>query len=145
MQHNPYENYLESQVLSASPLQLVSILYRAGIDALNSARLHLASGDIRSRMQSSTRAQTILAELAQSVNRQQGGAFADTLLELYAYILRRVHEANFHADDAAYREAIQLLSTLLEGWQALQDTLDPIASPLDESPTQHHNPIECSF
>src|SRR5262245_4278689 len=107
MSQNPYENYIESQILSASPLQLVSILYQGAIDALRAARVHLADGDIRGRTQASGRAQAFLAELTQSLDQERGGEFAADLMELYAYILRRVHEGNVQGNDFAYAECIQ--------------------------------------
>ncbi len=145
MSYNPYENYLENQILSASSLQLVTILYRAAIDALNGARTHLANGDIRSRGSSASRAQEIVGELATSVN-PDAGELSVRLLELYDYTLRRIHDGNFSGDDAAFVDAIRVLNTLLEGWQAAQQSLEETVSDaaFQEGATARE-PIECSF
>ncbi|MBI4902203.1 MAG: flagellar export chaperone FliS [Acidobacteria bacterium] len=144
MSYNPYENYLENQILSASSLQLVTILYRAAIDALDGARRHLASGDIRSRASSSSRAQEIIGELATAVNRD-AGELSVRLLELYEYVLRRVHEGNMKSNDAAYVEAIQLMNTLLDGWQTAQQALEQPGSGSYGEAAQQRESIECSF
>jgi flagellar protein FliS len=139
MPHNPYDNYLESQILSATPVQLVAILFRAAIESLQSARLHLAAGEIRARTADTNRATNLIVELTQSINLEKGGEIATNLLELYDYILRRVHLANAHADDSAYAEAIRLLSTVLEAWQTISEISEP-----DHS-TGNREPIECLF
>lgn len=119
MSYKVYESYLESQISSASPLELVALLYRAAVDSLEASRRHLASQDVPSRMRSTNRAKDILIELTQSVNRDAGGELPERLVELYDYILRRLNHASLQADDAAYRECIQLLSTLLEAWSTI--------------------------
>ena len=143
--YNPYENYLENQILSASSLQLVTILYRAAIDALQAARSHLASGDIRARTASATRAQEIVGELALSVNRD-AGELSGRLLELYDYVLRRTHEGSFQGNDEAFAEAIQLLGTLLEGWESAQASLEQPAAAFSAAASDDcRQPLECSF
>lgn len=116
---NPYDNYLESQVLAANPVELVQILYRAAIDSLESARRQLAGGDLCARARSVSRALSILAELTHSLDRDRGGELATNLVSLYDYILRTIHQANTQGNDAAFLEAIRLLSTLLEAWQSI--------------------------
>ena len=41
--------YFESDVLSADPVELVRMLYRGAIDAVEKARQHLRQGDIAAR------------------------------------------------------------------------------------------------
>ena len=45
-----YDNYLESEVLSADPVKLVTILYRAALESLGTARRCLYDGDIAGRV-----------------------------------------------------------------------------------------------
>jgi len=140
MPQNPYENYLENQILSASPVQLVAILFRAAIDSLQTARSHLAAGDIRARTAATNRATNVMVELTQSIDLAKGGQLAVNLMELYDYILRRIHLANAHADDAAFSEAIRLLTTLHEAWQQISE-----GSVEDHLETEEREPIECLF
>jgi flagellar protein FliS len=140
MPQSPYDNYLESQILSATPVQLVVILFRAAIDSLETARVHLKAGDIRARTAATNRATSVIAELAQSMDLTKGGEVAANLMELYDYILRRVHIANAKADDTAYAETIGLLSTVLEGWQVVAADSEPVQNEVEE-----REPIECLF
>lgn len=143
MSQNPFDSYLESQIYGASPVRLVTILYRAALDSLDAAKQHLASGDIRKRAEASTRASNVVAELTQSLNLDQGGEIARNLLHLYDYLLFRIHQANINSDPHAYDECIQLLSTLLDGWQSIGHSNDPAPQPYAEA-EHDYQPIEFS-
>jgi flagellar secretion chaperone FliS len=136
---NPYESYLQNQVFSASPLELTVMLYRAAIDALKSAMESTAEGDIRARGNSASRASAIVIELVNALDEQQGGQIAADLRALYDYVLTRIHEGHSGGRAESFAEAVRLLETLLESWQAIT-TQHPVPT---DSPA--HEPIECSF
>lgn len=139
--NSPYENYVELKVLSASPLELVTMLYRAAIDSLEEARRGLASGESKRRAEAVARACGVIIELTQSLDNEQGGELSRNLLELYDYILRRIHESNREGDDAGFREVIRLLSTLLEGWESIESRPDGAGERVE----REHQPLQCSF
>jgi len=112
-----HKSYLENEVLSADPLKLVLLLYRGAIDAIYSARQHLAKREIRERSKAITKAQLIVFELARSLDLEKGGSLATELARLYQYIGRRLVDANVHQQDAPLAEVGELLTTLLEGWE----------------------------
>jgi|SRR5580704_13989423 flagellar protein FliS len=112
-----HQSYLENEVLSADPLKLVLLLYHGAIDAIYSARQHLAKREIRERSKAITKAQLIVFELARSLDLEKGGSLATELARVYQYIAQRLLDANFHQQDAPLAEASQLLTTLLQGWQ----------------------------
>jgi flagellar protein FliS len=140
--NSPYENYFELKVLSASPLELVTMLYRAAIDSLEDARRSLTSGEMSDRAKSVAKACDVIVELTQSLNHEEGGELSRSLLELYDYTLRRIHESNRNGDDAGFEEAIKLLSTLLEAWQSIENSMPGQGSAVFE---EEYQPIECSF
>ncbi len=115
-----YRNaYLETEVLSASPVQLIEMLYRGAIQALQNAVQAIEGADIVERSRSLTRAQSILTELAQSLNHSQGGKLSEDLAELYDYMQRRLGQANFEQLAGPVREVQALLVTLLEAWTSI--------------------------
>lgn len=63
MATSPCEAYLESEILSADPIEPVQILCRAALAAVGNARRCLRQGDIASRSKQITRASVILTEL----------------------------------------------------------------------------------
>lgn len=113
---NVYNNYLETEVLSADPLRLVQILYRSAVTAVSAARHHLAAGEIAERSKQISKALSILHELLGSLDREKGGEIARRLAQLYAYMTTRLIEANVEQRDAPMAEVEKLLGTLMEAW-----------------------------
>jgi flagellar protein FliS len=111
-----YQNYFESEVLSADPVRLVQMLYRGAIEAIARARRCLAEGDIRGRSRAITQAFRILVELGSSLDRSRGGEVSRNLAELYDYMQRRLIQANATQTDAPLEETERLLATLEEAW-----------------------------
>ena len=110
------DRYLEARVLSATPVELVRMLYGAALDSVSEARRHLAAGQIAARSREISRAVAIVAELSSSLDRAAGGSLAQNLAELYDYLQRRLIEANIRQSDDPLAEAIGLLMTLSEAW-----------------------------
>ncbi len=127
--------YLESEILCASGIELVRILYRSAIEAVEQARLQLRQGDIAARGRYITRAMTVMAELSVSLNHEAGGELSRTLAELYDYISRRLIEAHTQQVEPPLAEVSKLLNTLLEGWASCA------APALSTAPPQHEAPV----
>lgn len=119
MFQSAHEAYFESRVLSADPLELVRMLYRAATNAVQDARHHLAAGEICRRSRCISRACGILTELMSSVDRERGGEIAQQLVLLYDYMQRRLVDANIRQADEPLAEVLGLLLTLEEGWAAI--------------------------
>jgi len=115
------ESYVETRILSASPIELVAMLYDGAISAVRDARRWLAAGDIAQRSCAITKAWEILAELIQTLDRERGGELSLRLAQLYDYIQRRLMEANIQQSDKPLAEVLGLLSTMAESWHVLRD------------------------
>ena len=143
-----YGEYLESQVLTASPLELVEMLYRAAHDATRKARAHLAEGRIRERSRQICKAHAILVQLSVSLDYTRGRTLSRRLAELYDYMQRRLLEANIRQQAEPLVEVEGLLNTLLEGWEAIAKQalpLDPGAVPAEAtSEAAAYNPPAAS-
>src|SRR5580693_5557893 len=91
--------YRDTAVLTASPGQLVLMLFDGAIKSMALAReaFDRPKTDFK-RLETINRqllkAQSILAELQGGVNLEAGGDFAKTMHGLYAYHMRRLFEAN---------------------------------------------------
>ena len=122
--------YLENQVLTADPLELVRMLYSAAIDSVRDARGHLAAGDIRARSNSITRAQAIIGELNASLD-YNAGEISHNLGRLYQYMRQQLTQANLRQKDAPLAEVEGLLGTLNDAWrQAGAATPEPVGASL---------------
>ena len=130
------EAYLESRIMSANPLELVTLLYQGAIDSLHDARKYLAEGDIPARSQALAKATDILAELEASLNHQAGGSISIALADLYQYMRLRLLEANIRKDGAIMAEVQALLVTMAEAWKTIQRAQETsTAGTNDETPT----------
>ncbi|MGD0364048.1 MAG: flagellar export chaperone FliS [Bryobacteraceae bacterium] len=128
----PQDAYLESQILTADPLELVSMLYRAAGDATRSAKAHLAAGRIPERSHQITKAHAVLSQLCGSLDHTRGGTLSRGLARLYDYMQRRLLEANQNQTIDPLVEVEKLLTTLLEGWEQIR--MAPDDRGCEESP-----------
>jgi flagellar secretion chaperone FliS len=116
MRTNGYQTYLENEILSASPLKLVQMLYAAALDSIASARRSVRAGEIRPRSRAITKAMRIVTELTRCLNREAGGELSRNLANVYGYVLRLLIESNAKQIEGPLVEAEQLLSTLADAW-----------------------------
>lgn len=136
MQKGYSDNYLEDKVLSASPLELVRLLYRGAVEATGEARRALREGDITARGRAVGKAEAIVGELAQSLRPVEGAAeLHANLQQLYAYVLAELARGHYEQSDAALANAERLLATLEEGWRAAVN--EPAAPPRLTAPVAH--------
>lgn len=115
------QTYRSNAVLTASPGQLVLMLYDGVLKSLNIARdaFDRAGNDPR-RIETINaqllKAQTILAELQSGLNLEAGGEFAMTLHRLYDYHNRRLLEANIRKQVEPVIEVERLVRELRDAW-----------------------------
>ena len=114
---------VESIVESATPQQLVLMLFGGAIAALASARQHLRVKDIPAKGKAISQAISIIdGGLKASLDLSVGGELARNLADLYDYMGLRLLYANLKNDPAALDEVRQLLLQLNGAWEALAAT-----------------------
>ncbi|MCX6612177.1 MAG: flagellar export chaperone FliS [Acidobacteria bacterium] len=113
------QNYQQQRVEQASPLELTCILYEGAIQAVEQAQIFLKRGDILARGRAVARAQGILVELTESLDRKQGGDFAARLGLLYDYMLAKLTEAHAQQLVEPLVEVRQLLVDLHSAWREI--------------------------
>jgi flagellar protein FliS len=110
--------YFEQMVLSASPVELIRLLYQKAIASTRNAREHLRCGRIPERCSAINNAYLILGELARALREEEAPELAKRLRALYVYMQGRLLEANQKQDDEPLAEVLGLLVTLAEPWTA---------------------------
>lgn len=113
--------YRENAVLTASPGQLVLMLFDGALRALAQSRDAFGRPETDTRRieiinQQLLKAQAIIAELQGGLNFASGGEVAQTLNRLYDYYNRRLQEANLRKQVAPVEEVERLLGQLRSGW-----------------------------
>lgn len=136
--------YLENEILQADPLKLVQLLYRGAIDAAGRASACLVAGDIAGRGRHVSKAIEIVTELMLSVDRERGGEVAANLIELYDYVLRKLAAAHAEQSAARLEEAVQVLRTLLVGWEEIGAASAPAVSGVPQE-AAGYLPVSVSF
>jgi len=127
-------DYLESRILSAQPAELVEMLYQIAIQSLKKAIGYLKSGDALARAGEISRAQEAVNELMAALDHSVGASFTQTLASLYAYVQQQILKGHAGKSEEALQRAVEILTTLLEGWSGVCTELakanQPVASPV---------------
>ncbi|EHK0947025.1 flagellar export chaperone FliS [Citrobacter farmeri] len=111
---------VESGVMSASPHQLIEMLFDGANSALVRARLFLAQGDIVAKGEALSKAINIIDNgLKAGLDLENGGEIADHLSSLYDYMIRRLLLANLRNDSQAIEEVEGLLGNIAEAWKQI--------------------------
>lgn len=118
---NAYQNVgIESIVDSASPVQLVLMLFGGAIAAIASAEHHLREKNVAAKGKAISQAISIIdGGLRASLDLNVGGELSQNLYALYQYMARRLLHANLKDDSAALEEVRQLLLQLRGAWETL--------------------------
>lgn len=125
--------YRANSVLTASPGQLVLMLFDGALKSMNIAReaFERPAEDVRRIEVINTqliKAQNILRELQGTLNHDAGGEFSRTMERLYDYYIRRLTEANLRKDVAPVVEVERLLREVRNAWAEMlrkQDSSGP--------------------
>lgn len=123
--------YRRTEAQSASPVQLVVMLYDGALQSLTEAGAAQAAGDLRRRGLALRRVAAIIAECHATLDLEQGGAIASELDRLYSYISGRLLDITVKRDGTAIDEIYRLLAPLRQAWAdaAAKDNL-PASAPL---------------
>lgn len=115
---------VETQAMSASPHQLIGMLFDGAATAIGMARHHMAAGNIPAKGQAISKAVSIVdnglkAGLDAKAGGEAGAALVANLSALYDYVIRRLLQANLHNDAGALDEAEALLANLASAWREI--------------------------
>lgn len=110
-----------AQVSEASPHRLVQLLMEGGLDRMAQAKGAISRGDEANRRILLSKAIEIIGGLREGLDKDKAEdpAALDQLDDLYAYMMRRLTEANVNSDPAIIDEVAKLLITVKSGWDAI--------------------------
>ena len=136
------DRYLKDQVETASPEQILLLLYDGAIKFLRIARNALQAQEWEKSHQHLIKTQNILIELMTSLNMEMGGDMARNLYRLYDYYIWSLVQANIHRDVDRVDEVLTHLKNLKQTWEqaiiaAAQElaTSAPSTDRFDSSPS----------
>lgn len=105
---------------SATPLDLVIMLYDGAIEYLQKAIYYINIGNTQSKIEYLSRARAIIEELLSSLDIDIGGELGENLQSLYLYMLIELTKANAKNDITKIEEVEKILVELRTAWRAIR-------------------------
>jgi len=120
---------LQTRVLSASPVQLITLLMEGALAAMRKAGLHLQEGNVAARGAAISKALDLVESgLKASVKREAGdGAvnhMAEQLMTTYDAVAHHLLQANLTASQESLDLAQSLLANIHQAWQQATGAMD---------------------
>ena len=113
---------LETEVLSAAPERLITLLYDGALAAIAKARLYMDGNNIAGRGTSLSKAIDIIESgLKASLNMEAGGDLAKNLSETYDLMVRNLLLANLNNDIEKLQLAETMLKEIADAWKTSVD------------------------
>ncbi|WP_038906396.1 flagellar export chaperone FliS [Dickeya zeae] len=117
---------VESAVMSATPHQLIVMLFDGTKSALVRARILLEQNDVVGKGNALSKAIDIISNgLKLGLDMGNGGELAENLADLYDYMVRRLLHANINNDLQAIMEVEALLDNIADAWKQIGPGYQP--------------------
>ena len=120
---NPYASpqaYRQSAVLTATPEQLVVMLYDGAVRFLRQAEVAMREGAWLHSFEKLGRGEDIINELLATLN-MDTGEIAERLQAIYVFCKKTLIESRIQRDSAKIGQVVALLSNLREAWATLAE------------------------
>ncbi len=114
---NPHQLYKQSQVGTASPAQLILLLYNEAIKSVKIARFSLEEKNMEKSHTAIVKVQDIIFELTASLDHTQG-EIASNLYSIYDYMNSLLVDANVKKDKEPLNQVEKMLAELRDTWHA---------------------------
>jgi flagellar secretion chaperone FliS len=119
---SPTLAYKEQSILTATPGQLVVMLYDGCLRFLHQGAYAMRGGDLALAGARIARAEAIIDELLTTLDVEQGGVIASRLQGIYVFCCRHLIEARLARDPEMVDKVAELLSELRESWAQVAAT-----------------------
>src|SRR5215471_8055068 len=106
--------YLAERVLTASPMDLIRMLYEGALSSIDRAIQMFHAKDILERGKAISKAVAIVNELRASLRNGPESQMASGLADLYNYVTARLSEAHTKQSEQPLREASRVLRKMYE-------------------------------
>jgi flagellar secretion chaperone FliS len=112
----PTAAYKQQSILTATPGQLVVMLYDGCLRFLHQAAHAMRDGNLAEAGTRLSRAEAIVDELLSTLDMEKGGVIASRLQGIYVFSVRHLMEARLERDADKIEKVSQLLSELRDSW-----------------------------
>lgn len=115
LQNRGYTAYANNKITTASPADLVLMLYEGAIKFCNVAIVAIENKEIEKAHKNIMKVQRIIEEFQITLDRRY--ETAKDFDEVYSYLLSRLREANMKKDIAILEEVLKHLRTMRDTWK----------------------------
>lgn len=112
---NPYAQYNQNKILTASPAELTLMLYDGAIKFVNIAIMGIEQNDLEKAHNNIMKTQKIIEEFQLSLNFKY--EVANDFNNVYNYLMKRLREANMKKDKEILNEVSEHLHTMRDTWK----------------------------
>lgn len=109
----------QAQTSEASPHRLVQMLMEGGLDRIAQAKGAMERKDVANKGVLIGKAIGIIGGLREGLDLEKQAESVSELDSLYAYMMKRLAEANLRTDPKILDEVADLLRTVKDGWDAI--------------------------
>ena len=112
----PTAAYKQQSILTATPGQLVVMLYDGCLRFLNQSAYAMRDGNLADAGNRMARAEAIIDELLSTLDLEQGGVIASRLQGIYVFCHRQLMEARLERNADKIDTVSGLLAELRDSW-----------------------------
>ena len=112
---NPYAQYNNSKIMTASPAELTLMLYEGAIKFCNIALVAIEHKDIEKAHNNIVKVQKIVQNFRDTLDPSY--PVSKDFEKIYVYLLRRLHEANMKKDPEILTEVLTHLRSMRDNWK----------------------------
>lgn len=123
VEKNPYVQYNNSKILTASPAELTLMLYDGAIKFCNIAIMGIEQENIQKTHDNIMKTERIVKEFQITLNHNY--PVAEDFDAVYTYLIRRLHEANMKKDKEILEEVLTHLRTMRDTWKEVMRLSKP--------------------
>ncbi|WP_353248717.1 flagellar export chaperone FliS [Salinisphaera sp. T31B1] len=117
---------LQTGAMSASPHQLIVMLFDGTHAALKKSQWAIANNDLAAKGRTLSKAIDIIERgLRAALDFERGGEIAQRLDSLYDYMVRTLMRANLHSDATLVAEVDTLLTDISSAWKQIGHVAAP--------------------
>lgn len=114
--NNPYSQYMENQLTTATPGKLLVITFDAAIRFARVAAEKMSQHKLDEQSKNIRNVQNILLELTSTLDSRTDPQLASNLQSIYTYMFDRLTYSNIKDDASALEEVTEMLTELRNTW-----------------------------
>jgi flagellar secretion chaperone FliS len=115
---NPYvQQYKKNEIETATPEEILILLYNAAINFLNKSKAALENNDTELFKHTIISCRNIVLEFMNTLDMEKGGRFAQTLYGLYRYYHKILIKVEITKDTKGIDEILRHLISLRDTWK----------------------------